>query len=84
MTEKYLLLSDKTQNTVKVSGISGVLMPRKPVTLPKTAAVWHFGDEQFNRTMSTVAIADGLLYISDLSGYLYCLDVNTGDLYWKT
>ena len=48
-----------------------------------TAAVWHFGDEQFNRTMSTVAIADGLLYISDLSGYLYCLDVNTGDLYWK-
>ena len=32
--------------------------------------------------MSTVAIADGLLYISDLSGFLYCLDVNTGDLYW--
>ena len=49
----------------------------------ETAAVWHFGDEQFNRTMSTVAIADGLLYISDLSGYLYCLDVSTGDLYWK-
>jgi outer membrane protein assembly factor BamB len=33
--------------------------------------------------MSTVAIDDGLLYISDLSGFLYCLDVNTGDLYWK-
>ena len=49
----------------------------------ETAAVWHFGDEQFNRTMSTVAIADGLLYIADLSGFLYCLDVNTGDLYWK-
>ena len=49
----------------------------------ETAAVWHFGDEQFNRTMSTVAIADGLLYVSDLSGYLYCLDVNTADLYWK-
>ena len=49
----------------------------------ETAGIWHFGDEQFNRTMSTVAIADGLLYISDLSGFLYCLDVNTGDLYWK-
>ncbi len=48
-----------------------------------SAVVWHFGDEQFNRTMSTAAIADGLLYISDLSGFLYCLDANTGDLYWK-
>ncbi len=51
--------------------------------ITETGAVWHFGDEQFNRTMSTVAIADGLLYVSDLSGFLYCLDVNTGDLYWK-
>ena len=33
--------------------------------------------------MSTAAIHDGLLYISDLSGFLYCLDVKTGDLYWK-
>ncbi len=47
-----------------------------------TAAVWHFGGEQFNRTMSTAAIHEGLLYISDLSGFLYCLDVKTGDLYW--
>ncbi len=47
-----------------------------------SAGVWHFGDEQFNRTMSTAAIHEGLLYISDLSGFLYCLDVKTGDLYW--
>ncbi len=50
--------------------------------ITESAGIWHFGDEQFNRTMSTVAIADGLLYISDLRGFLYCLDVNTGDLYW--
>ena len=50
--------------------------------ITETAGIWHFGDEQFNRTMSTVAIADGLLYISDLSGFLYCLDVDTGDPYW--
>ncbi len=47
-----------------------------------TAGVWHFGGEQFNRTMSTAAIHEGLLYISDLSGFLYCLDVKTGDHYW--
>ena len=50
--------------------------------ITETAGIWHFGDEQFNRTMSTVAIADGLLYISDLGGFLYCLDVDTGDPYW--
>ena len=46
--------------------------------ITETAVIWHFGGEEFNRTMSTVAIDDGLLYISDLSGFLYCLDVNTG------
>ena len=50
--------------------------------ITSTATVWHFGNEQFNRTMSTVAIHEGLLYISDLSGFIYCLDVKTGDLYW--
>lgn len=47
-----------------------------------TAVVWHRGGEDFHRTISTVAIADGLLYISDLSGFLYCLDANTGEHYW--
>ncbi|NOX60224.1 MAG: PQQ-binding-like beta-propeller repeat protein [Planctomycetes bacterium] len=51
--------------------------------ITKTGRVWHFGDEHFNRSMSTVAIADGLLYISDLSGYLYCLDVATGKQHWR-
>jgi outer membrane protein assembly factor BamB len=46
------------------------------------AVIWHFGDGDFNRTISTVAIHDGLLYASDLSGFLYCLDVETGKHYW--
>jgi outer membrane protein assembly factor BamB len=33
--------------------------------------------------MSTVAIADGLLYATDLSGFLYCFDVKTGKRYWR-
>ncbi len=47
-----------------------------------TAAVWHFGDENYNRTISTVAIHDGLLYASDLSGFVYCLNADTGAHYW--
>ncbi len=49
----------------------------------KTALVWHRGYKDFNRTMSTVAIADGLLYTADLSGFVYCFDAKTGELYWK-
>ena len=47
-----------------------------------THAVWHLGGRDFNRTMSTVAIHDGLLYAADLSGFVYCLDLKTGKPHW--
>jgi len=47
-----------------------------------TAKVCHFGGDDFNRTISTAAIHDGLLYVSDLSGFLYCLDLKTGKHIW--
>ena len=50
--------------------------------ITETGAVWHRGDEDFHRTMSTVAIDDDLLYIADLSGFVYCLDANTGEHHW--
>jgi outer membrane protein assembly factor BamB len=49
----------------------------------ETGKIWHFGDKNFNRTLSTVAIQDGLLYAADLSGNVYCLDLKTGQEYWK-
>jgi outer membrane protein assembly factor BamB len=50
--------------------------------ITESAVVWHRGGEDFGRTISTAAIADGLVYISDLSGFLYCLDAETGEHYW--
>jgi outer membrane protein assembly factor BamB len=57
--------------------------------------VWHFGgaadaktadeigrDYLFGRTISTCAIHDGLVYISELEGYLHCFDAKTGKKYW--
>jgi outer membrane protein assembly factor BamB len=48
-----------------------------------TAKVWHLGNDDFHRTLSSAAVADGLLYITDLSGFLYCVDAATGKLHWK-
>lgn len=48
-----------------------------------THAVWRRGGEDFHRTISTVAIADGIVYAADLSGHLYALDAKTGQLHWK-
>jgi outer membrane protein assembly factor BamB len=45
--------------------------------------VWHVGNENFNRTISTVAISDSLVYAADLSGNVYCLDIKDGKQYWK-
>ncbi len=50
--------------------------------ITETGALWHFGDENYHRTVSTVSIADGLLYAADLSGFVYCLDAKTGRHYW--
>jgi len=44
--------------------------------------VWHRGGQDFHRTISSVAIADGLLYAADLTGRLFCLDLETGEEYW--
>jgi len=48
-----------------------------------THATWHRGNKDFGRTMSTVSILDGLLYVCDLDGILYCLDAKTGKEIWK-
>jgi outer membrane protein assembly factor BamB len=49
----------------------------------KGVVVWHVGGEEFHRTLSTAAITkDGLLFIADLSGFLYCHDARTGKRHW--
>ncbi len=60
---------------------------------PASALVWHFGgqeqrkwarrDFKFDRTLSTVAIADDILYATGIGGFVYCLNAKTGELYWE-
>jgi outer membrane protein assembly factor BamB len=57
--------------------------------------VWHFGGSytivqdgkpqeelRFQRSLSMCGIADGLLFVTTFSGYVYCLDAQTGQQYW--
>jgi outer membrane protein assembly factor BamB len=48
--------------------------------ITETGKVFHFSD--FRRSISTAAVIDDLVYISDFSGFLHCLDANTGKEYW--
>ena len=72
------------------------VFPPKTKKNPNSAVVWHYGgaitdpverkkknrNYYFGRTMSTCAIHDGLLYIAELSGWMHCLDADTGVLQW--
>ena len=49
--------------------------------ITKTGCVWKF--DGLDRTMATVAIADGWLYVPDIAGRLFCLDAETGALRWE-
>ncbi len=48
--------------------------------ITQSGVLWHFRD--IRRTVSTAAVADGLVYIADFSGFLRCLDANTGQEVW--
>lgn len=61
---------------------------------PNSGVIWHYGgmqeaegDEEpepwFRRTMSTVSIADDLLFNADLSGFVHCIDFKTGKRHWQ-
>jgi outer membrane protein assembly factor BamB len=45
--------------------------------------IWR--NKQIHRSMGTVSIdpETGLLFVTDFSGYVYCIDAETGQTYWK-
>ncbi|MCO6458918.1 MAG: PQQ-binding-like beta-propeller repeat protein, partial [Pirellulaceae bacterium] len=81
-------------DATKTGDVSPVTEDNQPN--PNSGQIWHFGgiDEDgsvtgekgrliFRRTISTAAIHDGLVFAADLTGYLHCLDFETGKRYWE-
>lgn len=73
------------------------VFPPKTKANPNSAQVWHYGgfitdknevkklqrNYLFGRTMSTCAIHEDIVYISDLNGILHCLDADKGTKHWE-
>jgi outer membrane protein assembly factor BamB len=75
---------------------NNTVYPPKTKKNPQSALVWHYGgvctaeDQKklrrnyyFGRTMSTAAVHEDIVYITDLNGILHCLDANNGKLHWE-
>jgi outer membrane protein assembly factor BamB len=54
--------------------------PAQRGDITASGKVWQY--DKINRSISTAAIAGGLLYISDFRGVLHCLDARTGKPNW--
>lgn len=54
--------------------------PSKTGDITTTGKIWCY--QGLDRTLSTVSIADGLLYVADVAGRLHCVDAETGHCYW--
>jgi outer membrane protein assembly factor BamB len=54
--------------------------PRKRGDISETGRVWHY--DKIRRSISSAAVVDGLVYVSDFSGFLHCVDAATGAPQW--
>lgn len=55
---------------------------RQSGDVTKTAEIWRLGGEEFNDSISTVAVQGGLVYAADAPGFMNCIDAATGKRVW--
>lgn len=81
-------------DATKTGDVSGEVgeIGKKGKPNSNSGIIWDYGGEVpgddgpeavFRRTMSTAAVADGLVFIADLSGFVHCVDLETGKRHWE-
>jgi outer membrane protein assembly factor BamB len=56
---------------------------RKSGDVTATAELWRLAGENFSCSIATVAVQDGLVYAVDHSGFISCIELETGKRLWK-
>ncbi|MGB8168100.1 MAG: PQQ-binding-like beta-propeller repeat protein [Chthoniobacteraceae bacterium] len=61
-------------------GILNCIDATKTGDITHSGKVWSY--DGIERSIASVSISEGLLYVSDLGGHIHCLDEKTGKPYW--
>ena len=61
-------------------GMLSCIDATKTGNITNTGALWTY--KKLDRSISTVAISEGLVYAADFTGRLHCLDADSGKVYW--
>jgi outer membrane protein assembly factor BamB len=56
---------------------------RKSGDVTAAAELWRLANEDFGTSLSTVAVHDGLVYAMEFSGFVNCIDLETGKKLWR-
>lgn len=56
---------------------------RQKGDVTKTAELWRIAGEDFGASISTVAVHDGMVYATELAGYVDGIDLETGKRAWR-
>ena len=76
----FLAVGQEPENGEGVGNIY-CIDPAQRGDITQSGRIWR--NSGIRRSLSTAAIADGLLYIADFTGFLHCLDLHSGKEYWS-
>ena len=77
----YVAIGQDPEHGEGIGNLVCIDATKGPGDITKTGQIWGFKD--INRSISTASITpEGLLFIGDFSGFVYCLNADTGELYW--
>jgi len=97
ISEKLAVNRADPKKPIPVKRIQAVVEEDGDIAIdnPNSGVVWKYTshdadgngkldfEEQFHRSISTVAIKDDLLFVPDFSGLFHCVDAKTGKPYWN-